>query len=346
MRATIGSAVARLKHLKPVRVIVLFSEKRGALLAGGLSYQSIFAVFAALWVGFSIAGLFLQAQPALRDAFFGLIGQAVPGLIDTGQGGAINPRTLLRTDTLSWTGAIALAGLLFTALGWLSSCRDAVRAIFDLPGEGRNFFVLKLKDLGLAIAFGAALIVSSLLSVVSTQALGAAFDLAGVSEHSAFAALAIRVSGLVLMLVLDTAVLAALFRLLSGLAIPIRQLIVGSLLGAIFLGVLKVLGTSLLGGASRNPLLASFAVIIGLLIWFNLVCQVILLSGAWIAVSVSDKGIELDPRITAARLEQERADAAAAAAAAALAEQERPWVKRAFGRLFERRNSPGGGGRS
>jgi len=148
------------------------------------------------------------------------------------------------------------------------------------------------------------------------------------------------------MLVLDTAVLAALFRLLSGLAIPIRQLIVGSLFGAIFLGVLKVLGTSLLGGASRNPLLASFAVIIGLLIWFNLVCQVILLSGAWIAVSVADKGIELDPRITAARLAQEKADAAATAAAAALAEQERPWARRATRRLFGGRKPPSDSGRS
>jgi len=346
MRATISSAMARLRRLKPVRVILLFSEKRGALLAGGLSYQSIFAVFAGLWVGFSIAGLFLQSQPAIRDAFFGLIDQAVPGLIDTGQGGAIDPHTLLRTDTLSWTGAIALAGLLFTALGWLSSCRDAVRVIFDLPGEGRNFFLLKLKDLGLAVAFGAALIVSALLSVFSTQALGAALGFAGISEHSIVAVLLGRASGLVLMLVLDTAVLAALFRLLSGLAIPIRQLIVGSLFGAIFLGVLKVLGTSLLGGASRNPLLASFAVIIGLLIWFNLVCQVILLSGAWIAVSVADKGIELDPRITAARLAQEKADAAATAAAAALAEQERPWARRATRRLFGGRKPPSDSGRS
>ena len=41
--------------------------------------------------------------------------------------------------------------------------------------------------------------------------------------------------------------------------------------------MLKLLGTALLGGGTNNPLLASFAVIIGLLIWFNLVCQVILL---------------------------------------------------------------------
>ena len=63
------------------------------------------------------------------------------------------------------------------------------------------------------------------------------------------------------------------------------------------LGILKVLGSTLLGGASRNPLLASFAVIIGLLIWFNLVCQVILLTASWIATGMADDGLIADPEI-------------------------------------------------
>ena len=52
----------------------------------------------------------------------------------------------------------------------------------------------------------------------------------------------------------------------------------GCAIGAGVLFGLKVLGASLLGGASSNPLLASFAVIVGLLIWFNLVCRTVLLT--------------------------------------------------------------------
>ena len=37
-------------------------------------------------------------------------------------------------------------------------------------------------------------------------------------------------------------------------------------------------GSALLGGATNNPLIASFAVLAGLLIFFNLVCQVILVT--------------------------------------------------------------------
>ena len=42
--------------------------------------------------------------------------------------------------------------------------------------------------------------------------------------------------------------------------------------------VLQVFSTELLAGAGRNPILAPFAIIIGLLIWFNLVSQVYLVS--------------------------------------------------------------------
>jgi membrane protein len=350
--ARVAALVARARKLRPVRVYLHYSGKRGPLLAGGLSFQSIFAVFAGLWVGFAVAGLLLQSQPGLRQAFFTLINSYVPGLISSGGAeGAIDPRLLLQPRELSWTGAIALVGLLFTALGWLASCRDAVRALFDLPGEALNFVLLKLKDLGLAVGFGAALIVSAVLSVFSTQALGSGLALLGLSEHSPVAVILGRGIGLVLMLVLDTAVLAALFRLLSGLAIPARQLFVGSLLGAVGLGVLKVLGNSLLGGASRNPLLASFAVIIGLLIWFNLVCQVILLAAAWIAVEVRDHGIELDPKAAEARRERERAEVAkeraeaeaAKASAEADAAGRRPWIVRLLRRLFRRRGRGDGG---
>ncbi|MCU1581926.1 MAG: ribonuclease [Microbacteriaceae bacterium] len=329
LKATIARIVAAVQRVKVVRVFQHFAANRGPLLAGGLSYQAIFAVFAALWVGFSVAGLFLQAQPDLRAAFFGLINNSIPGLIKTGPGtGAIDPKVLLETPVLSWTGAIALVGLLLTALGWLASCRDAVRTIFDLPGLTMNFALLKLKDLAVAIGYGAALIVSAALTVFSTQAIGAALDLFGVGQKSIAAILLARTIGLVLMLALDTAVLASMFRLLSGLKIPAKRLWFGSLLGAVGLGVLKVLGSSLLGGASRNPLLASFAVIIGLLVWFNLICQVILLAASWISVGIADDGVILDP--ARAEAERDRAAAVAAEAGVIAAARHRPWIARIF----------------
>lgn len=326
----IKKAVARVSALRPVRVFLHFTSYRGFLLAAGLSFQSIFAVFAGIWVGFATAGLILRNNPGLSDAFFTTLSRSVPGLLTwDGVKGIIDPVQLMQVEILGWTGAIAAAGLLFTTVGWLSSAREAVRALFDLPGERLNFVLLKLKDFGLMIAFGVALIVSAALSVASTQALDATLHWIGLPSGSVISTVLGRVLGLLLMLVLDTVVLSSLYRTLSGLKIPFRRLIVGALLGAVSLGVLKVLGGLLLGGAGRNPLLASFAIIIGLLIWFNLVCVVILLGASWIAVGMSDAGLAADPKIAAERREKERRELEKVEGErAALAAEQRGWWAR------------------
>lgn len=294
VKQRIAAVRAWVMKLKPVRVFMQYNSKGGPLLAAGLSYQALFAVFAAVWVGFAIAGFVIKSNPELSQAFLTLLATNVPGLIDDGTGdGAIDAQTLFSTGVLTWTGAIAAVGLLFTALGWLASGRDAVRILFGLPTAPTNFLLLKLKDLGLALGFGLAMLLSAGLSVFSTAALSTVFDWMGIDQRSDLAIVAARAVGLVIVLLLDAVVLGAFYRVVSGIRIPWRQLGQGVLLAGLALGVLQALGSSLLGGATKNPLLASFAVIIGLLIWFNLICQVTLIGATWIAVSADDEGVDL-----------------------------------------------------
>jgi membrane protein len=300
----IPALIARVLALRPVRVLLAYGAAGGPILAAGMSYQAVFAVFAALAVGFSVAGSVLVANPALLDSLLALIQGAVPGLF--GPGGAIeDPEALLQSRAVRATGLIGSIGLLVTALGWLAATRDSVRRIFDLPPPATFFLLLKVKDLGLALCFALAMVLSAGLSVVSTGLLGFVFGILRVGEDSLFAVVVGRTVGLALVLALDTAVLAGAYRILSGVRIPRPQLLQGALLGGVAMGVLKVLGTALLGGASRNPLLASFAVIIGLLIWFNLICQVILVCASWIAVGMADRGIDARD-LTPEQLERER----------------------------------------
>ena len=310
-----AALIQRITKLRPVRVLLNYIQNGGNVLAAGMSFQAVFAVFAALAVGFAVAGLFLRSNPALQDALFEQISLAVPGLI--GEDGAIERTDLLSildTNLFTWTGAIALAGLLVTGLAWLAYTRDAVRHIFELPPPEKFFLLLTVRDLGLAIAFGLALVLSSALSLASTEALGFVFRLMGVGEDSLASTVTVRIVGLAIVLVFDTTVLAALYRILSGIRIPVKWLLGGSLVGGIAMGLLKVLGSTLLGGATRNPLLASFAVIIGLLIWFNLICRVILICASWIAVGMADRGIS--PRnLSPEQKAKERAEAEAEARA-------------------------------
>ncbi|HEU0205209.1 MAG TPA: YihY/virulence factor BrkB family protein [Pseudolysinimonas sp.] len=295
------------QSLKPVRVALHYSRLRGPILASGLAFQGLFAVFAGLWVAFSIAGLVISDNVAAQNAIVTALNNAIPGLIDTGDGsGAIKVRTLLSAGAFGWTGAIALIGLLYSALGWLGSARDAVRTMFELPSPAANFAVLKVRDLALGVGLGIVVMVSAVLSVAGTSATGFLLGLAGITTQTVIATVLSRIVTLGVMFVLDTVVIAAFYRLLAAIRIPRRRLWAGALLGAIGLGLLKTLGSALLGAATNNPLIASFAVLAGLLLFFNLVCQVILIAASWIATGVEDAGIVVDPRVAAQRLANAR----------------------------------------
>jgi membrane protein len=336
----IPAIIARVMALRPVRVFFHYASNGGPLMASGLAFQGMFAVFAGLWVGFSVIGLIIANDPGLRSQLIATIANAVPGLIESSTSdGVVDPDDLLSAGVLNWTGAIALVGLLGTAIGFLASARDAIRRIFTIAPPTTNFFLLKLKDLGLAVGFGAALIVSTVLSAASTSLLGLVLDLIGVGSESVIGTVLGTVLGLLVVFLLDAAVLAALYRVLAGIPIPFRNLAAGAVLGAFGLGVLKLLGNLLLGGAKNNPLLASFAIIAGLLIFFNLVCQVILIFAAWISVGMDDAGIAADP--VAAAKERAEKERIAELERIARAAREPRGLARLFAR-FRRRPDDGG----
>ena len=332
MKQRIADLIAWVQKLRIVRVFVNYSEKRGPILASGLAYQGLFAGFAALWVGFSIAGIVLAGSLELRETLVDALSDVVPGLIQGSDGeGAIDPKVLLESGGgFTLAAIVALAGLLFTALGWLDSARSSVRTIFDLPNPKTNFLLLKVTDLLVGLAFGVALIIFVGLSVGATQASGWLLDLVDLRD-SDFAIVVGRIVTAALMFLLGSVILFALYRFLAGIPIPFSRLRAGVLIGAGGLTALQLGGTALIGGASNNPLIAPFAVIAGLLIILNFGCQVILLGASWIAVDVADRGILLDP--------EAKARAIAEAQEEAIKENQEREPK-GWRRLFRRRRKP------
>ena len=308
MKQRIADLVAWVQKQRLVRVFVNYSEKRGPILASGLAYQGLFAGFAALWVGFSIAGIVLAGDVVLRQSLIDALSNVVPGLIGTDGEGAIDPEVLLSAGGFTFAAAIALVGLLVTALGWLDSARSSVRTIFDLPNPKTNFALLKVTDLLVGIAFGVALIVFVALSVGATQASGWLLELVDLRDSDVAIVIG-RILTAALMFLLGSVILFALYRFLAGIPIPFSRLRAGVLIGAGGLTALQLGGTALIGGASNNPLIAPFAVIAGLLIILNFGCQVILLGASWIAVDVADRGILLDPEAKARALAEAQEEA-------------------------------------
>jgi membrane protein len=304
----IAGLIDKVLAFRPVRVFFHYTGDNGPLIASGMTYQAIFALFAGLWFAFSLAGFIVKGDPALQDTVFSAINRLIPRLIEYGNNaGAIPAKTLLNTSALSWSGAVALVGVLFTAVGFLGTLRTAIRIMFDLPNPVANPIVLKLKDLGLTLAFGAVVLLTAAISVVSNVALDFIFGLLGLGHATVLQQLATTAVAFVVLVLIDTGILMGAFRILSGIAIPFRRLLVGAVIGGVGLALLQTVGTSLLGGASRNPIVGAFATLVGVLLYFNFVCQVILIAASWVDVGMEEAGI--DPRALSPDVhEQEQAE--------------------------------------
>ncbi len=277
--------------LFPVRVWRHFLARNGFLLSSGMSYQALFAIFAAVYVVFAVAGIWLTGDPETLNAFVTLLNTYAPGLI--GDNGIITTDDLTEIATSSTslfglTGAVALVGLIWTAIGWVTYSRLAVRSIFGLPKDTRAYALLKARDFLAALVFGTALLIAAVLSAVTTSFLGWLTDLTGIDPSSGWSTFLLQAGGFAVVFGIDTLALAVLFRFLSGAAMPWRRMWIGSLLGSAALTVLQLVSGFLVSRVSTNPLLATFTVFIGLLLWFRLVSIVILVAASWVAVEASD----------------------------------------------------------
>ncbi|KAB1644797.1 YihY/virulence factor BrkB family protein [Gulosibacter chungangensis] len=288
----LGAFVQWVQATRPLRAIQHWTARRGGTLAGGMAYSGLFSAFAALLVFFSVAGLVLAKNEDLLLRIIDSIAESVPGLI--GETGVISTDTLLSLETTaSFTaaGILALVSTLWTALNFLNGARLSIRAMFDLPTKTeRSFVKMKLVDLLLLVLFGVGLAISAVLTAASYGVVAWLLRDVLHLEISGFVNGVIGFGSIIITLLFDALVVAAMLRTLSEVRIPLNTLWQAALLGGIAITVLKQLGSLLLGGASSNPLLATFATLIGVLIFFNFICMVLLISAAWAKVTMDDVG--------------------------------------------------------
>ena len=226
-----------------------------------------------------------------------LINSYIPGLISD-SGGVVTPQEVQQiasstTGVLGVTGIIALITVIWTAIGWVTYSRRGVRDIFGIPPDRRSYVLLKARDLVAAIIFGVALIVGAILSSISSWALAWVFSLFGIDVGPGVLNSSIRIGSMIVSFALNSAALAALFRFLTGTSLRWRVIWPGALLGGAALTVLQLSAGLLLSYTPTNPLLATFAIFVGLLLWFKLSGIVMLVAAAWIAVASKDKDIPI-----------------------------------------------------
>lgn len=305
LRERLGEPIARATELTkktlawfPIRVWRHFLQHNGFLLAASISYQALFAIFAVIYVAFAAVGVWLGGSLQAVDRVIALVNRYIPGIISAD--GLVTPEQVEAIATngagaLALTGAVAVVAAIWTATGFVTFARRAVRDIFALPFDRRNYLLLKARDLLAALLFGVALVIGFLLGVVTTGLLGTVLPLVGITDTSIWSQIFARVLSLAVAFVINAAALAGLFRFLSGTSLPWRTIWPGALLGGGGMAVLQVGVAALFIYTPTNPLLTTFSVLIGFLLWFRLVGIVMLVAASWIAVTAADREIPLQP---------------------------------------------------
>jgi len=279
--------IAWVLKLKVVRAYLLYSEKRGPLLADSVTYRALFSVFAGLLLGFSVAAFWLAGNPQAWKAILSAVDSVIPGLV--GPDGIVKDTAPVEAPaSLSIAGIISLIALIGAALGAIGSLRTAVRSIAGVVLDDMIFIWVVLRNLALALGIAVAFVAAAAVTFAARIGIGFVTGLFGLPEDSTAAVWGIRIVSLAVVFALDTLLIFGIYRLLSGQDAPARAVWSGALLGGVGLLVLQELSSLFVGGATSNPLLASFASLLALLIWMNLSSQVILIACAYITTGAEE----------------------------------------------------------
>lgn len=296
-----GRLLKRLRARYPVadhalRMWSWGGEVQYARLAASVTYFGFLSLFPLLALAFAVLGYLSSAFPDIQSSVTDSISDYLPGLIGTkdNQISLDNVQSAATSATV-----IGLLSLLYTGTGFIDALRDAVRSVFATTRQKESLLHKKLRDTLVLAVVGLLIVLSVGVSLVASTATGVLLDLVDLGD-SLVATVLLRVVSIGLSLVLDALVIALLFRLLGGRDLDARQLRGGAVLGAVGIEVLKLASGFLLRGAS-NPLYATFAVVVGLLLWINFTCRVLMLSACWVA---TEPALGLDrARVTPVRPE-------------------------------------------
>lgn len=285
--------VARLAGSRPVRALLQYLGHRGNVLAGGIAFVGLFSLVSLLVVAASVLGLVFGSSSDLQAEVYRQLNGTIPNLVRTEQSpdGLLDPSSLLRSDVLSLTGGVALLVALFTGLAWLDALREGIRAVFTEPPDQRPLLAKKARDLLVLLTLGVVLLATGTATFVVGAASRSLLDLVGLGGSGVGPVLLPLVTFAVVAAV-DTGVFLVLFRALSDLRLPVRDVLQGAVVGGVSLALITTLSGRLLQlvASSDNPVVAAGATLGAILVWLGLLARVTLVAAAWAATTAEDAG--------------------------------------------------------
>lgn len=275
MGEKVKAVMAWLQSTRPMRANNRITSTGANLLAGGVAYNALFSLVAALTVGITVVMTLLQHNPQFRDTVIQGIADAVPGILQVDGGeGLVDPESLMLETALNPATIIAAAVAIWSAKAMMTALRRSMRSVAGIAVLRENFFVQLLRDVGAFAVLGLTIIATSVL-VVSSQAFGQqVLDWIGI--EGAVAGFLIRAAAYMVTFVMDFFLFLFLFRFLAGIRAPRKDKLIGAALGAFLSGILRALGTAAIS-IPDNPVMQAGTAIVTLLLLVNLMVRMALL---------------------------------------------------------------------
>ncbi|WP_333774951.1 YihY/virulence factor BrkB family protein [Streptomyces sp. IBSBF 3136] len=278
----VGPIVTRLTLTHAWRSFERLDRVKWTRLAAAMTFVSFVALFPLLTLGGAIAAATLSESQ--QKNVQNKIAQQIPGLADQ-----LDINSLVQNA--GTVGVIAGAVLLFTGINWVGQVRDCLRVVWDLPDDEQNPFVARLKDAGILLGLGGAVVATLAISTVASALVGWITDQLGIDRMS-WSSVLLRVVAFAVAVLADFLLLLYVLTLLPGAEPPRRRLVVAALTGAVGFELLKLLLSGYIQGVAAKSMYGAFGVPVALLVWINFTAKLVLFCAAWTATQSKEIEVE------------------------------------------------------
>lgn len=267
-----------------------YSKVQGSNNAGGISYYGFLSFFPLVALALFLMGKVAELVPRAREPLEKAITSAFPGVLGGGEHALSLAKLQDLANTLGWFG---LLGALITGLGWMSSTRTALLAVFDVEPEKRPDPILgKLRDLMTLPVLALILVFSVVVTGVVTRSAGPILAWLNLSEGLTTL---VTVASLVIGLASSALLFVSMYVLLGRPALPLRDLVWGAVVAAVGFEVLKQVAAFLLVRTEGTPAFQLFGIALILIVWINYFARLALYGAAWAYTGAHPRGAE-DPQ--------------------------------------------------
>jgi membrane protein len=283
-----GAAVAAVRARRPfvdhlVRAYQRYQADTGDRLAAAVTFYWFLSLFPILLIAVYVTSQVLgddagrQVTDGLQPYLGAPTAKAVGDVVQ---------------NSAAQAGLIGLAGTLLTGLGWIDGLRDAIRTIWHQNVTAGNIVTRRVVDAVVLVGLFAVIAASVVFSTAATAATGQVLRFLGLAETPA-ATVFTQLLSYGIGAVIDTGIFLYLFVRLAKVPTPLRQVIKGAVFGAVGFEVLKFVGAFYVGRTTTQgeATYGTFAVVVGLLLFLNLVSRLLLFTAAFVVTAPYDSDV-------------------------------------------------------